>query len=523
MVMRASEIYWQKRAERTLIQNEKSAAQYEKDLKRSYGDTNRAIKKEIQAFYQRYSDEASITLASARRRLKPDELLDFQKQSNKYLKEIEKLGDKAFTSEYREYLKKLSGKAYVSQLEELTTNIRHNIETLSTGHNIGLGNTMTEAYEDGYYKTMFDAQKRMGAGVGFTTPGGKQLEMAVKEKWLGQNYSDRIWNDKQRLVNGIEQMISQEFVRGRGPSVLAQEFSDKLGVSYSNAQRLIRTEINHISNKGSLQAYKDTGIVEKYQYLATLDNRTSEICQEMDGKIIDLKDAKEGVNLPPLHPYCRSTTIPYFADDDIGKLLDDRVAKDKDGSGKTIRLGENLNFFDWVKKYGSPEFQKKIEKQRINPIKKVTFDSIEDNLIQYVAGGYQGVKDAVTPEEFKFIQNNMTETNETLYRVESGRFTADKLKEGELFTFESDIRSFTRNHGGYLDKMVKEGIEEDFLQDPVVFETVGKVKHFNMDRYATNYYEYQSESLIGGQFEIIGQKIKKIGGVKIKVIQIKQK
>lgn len=360
----SSKEYWEKRSELNLIQNEKSASQYERQLKKAYEETIRSIRKEVQAFYQRHSDETGVTLTSARRRLKPDEQMDFQKQARKYLDEVERLGDKAFTAEYRDYLKKLSGRAYISKMDELVTNIRHNIETLSTGYNAGLGNTLKDAYEDGYFRTMFDAQKRAGVGVSFTTPGGKQLETAIREKWLGQNYSDRIWADKKKLTDNIEQMLSQEFVRGRGPNDIARDFADRLNVSYSNAQRLIRTEINYISNKGSLQAYKDTGIVEKYRYLATLDSRTSDICRELDGEVFEIKEAKVGVNLPPLHPYCRSTTVPHFDDDDIGELIEDRIARDDDGAGKSIRLGENLKFFDWVEKYGSESFKKKVTAQR---------------------------------------------------------------------------------------------------------------------------------------------------------------
>ena len=360
----SSKEYWEKRSELNLIQNEKSASQYERQLKKAYEETIRSIRKEVQAFYQRHSDETGVTLTSARRRLKPDEQMDFQKQARKYLDEVERLGDKAFTAEYRDYLKKLSGRAYISQMDELVTNIRHNIETLSTGYNAGLGNTLKDVYEDGYFSTMFDAQKRAGVGVSFTTPGGKQLETAVREKWLGQNYSNRIWADKKKLTDNIEQMLSQEFVRGRGPNDIARDFADRLNVSYSNAQRLIRTEINYISNKGSLQAYKDTGIVEKYRYLATLDSRTSNICRELDGEVFEIKEAKVGVNLPPLHPYCRSTTVPHFDDDDIGELIEDRIARDDDGTGKSIRLGENLKFFDWAEKYGSESFKKKVTAQR---------------------------------------------------------------------------------------------------------------------------------------------------------------
>lgn len=360
----SSKEYWEKRSELNLIQNEKSASQYERQLKKAYEETIRSIRKEVRAFYQRHSDETGVTLTSARRRLKPGEQMDFQKQARKYLDEVERLGDKAFTAEYRGYLKKLSGRAYISQMDELVTNIRHNIETLSTGYNAGLGNTLKDAYETGYFSTMFDAQKRAGVGVSFTTPGGKQLETAIREKWLGQNYSDRIWASKKKLTDNIEQMLSQEFVRGRGPNDIARDFADRLNVSYSNAQRLIRTEINYISNKGSLQAYKDTGIVEKYRYLATLDSRTSDICRELDGEVFEIKEAKIGVNLPPLHPYCRSTTVPHFDDDDIGELIEDRIARDDDGKGRSVRLGENLKFFDWVDKYGSESFKKKVTAQR---------------------------------------------------------------------------------------------------------------------------------------------------------------
>ena len=59
---------------------------------------------------------------------------------------------------------------------------------------------------------------------------------------------------------------------------------------------------------------------------ATLDNRTSDACQELDGKVIAVSKAVVGLNYPPLHPYCRSTTIPYFED-----LEGSRIARAEDG------------------------------------------------------------------------------------------------------------------------------------------------------------------------------------------------
>src|SRR5574344_2567147 len=138
MLKLPSKEYWEVRSERTLISNEKSALQYEKALKKAYQATITHITKEIESFYGRYAKENKISLADARKRLTPNELMDFNQQAKIYLDEVERLGDKAFTTEYKAYLKELSGKAYVSRLEELTAKTRHYLETPPAGHDIVL-------------------------------------------------------------------------------------------------------------------------------------------------------------------------------------------------------------------------------------------------------------------------------------------------------------------------------------------------------------------------------------------------
>jgi len=521
-----SKEYWEKRSKLTLIQNEKLALQYEKDLKKAYQATIKQITKEIEAFYGRYAKENQITLLEARKRLTPKELLDFNQHAKIYLDEVERLGDKAFTAEYKAYLKELSGRAYVSRIEELITNIRHNIETLSTGYNIGLGQILTEAYQDGFYRTMFDIQKQAGFGISFTTPGGKQLEMAIRERWMGQNYSDRIWADKNKLIIQLEQMLSQEFVRGRGPREVAKDFSDKMQTSYYNAQRLIRTELNYISNKGSMKAYEESGVVEKYQYLATLDSRTSDICRELDGKIFELKEAKVGVNLPPLHPHCRSTTIPYFEDNEI----EDRVARDEDGKGKSYKLGKDVTFFKWVEQYGSPEFKKRIQEQRKRFLDmdkpSFTMESLTNHLTEYVGGGYLSVKDAVTPEEFEYIQSKMKPSSNSYYRIEEREFTVEdkNLQKGSTFTFTDDLRSFTSEFDD-IEKFIRQAEDWGGYESPVVFQTVGEVKTFDMGPYTKEYTKVmgdQHEHLIGGEMKVIDFEYKFINNIKVLFVKIKR-
>jgi len=74
--------------------------------------------------------------------------------------------------------------------------------------------------------------------------------------------------------------------------------------------------------------------------VATLDSHTSEICRELDGHVEDMKNYEPGVTAPPFHPWCRTTTVPYFEDN-----YGERAAKGADG--KTYYVPSNMKYNDW--------------------------------------------------------------------------------------------------------------------------------------------------------------------------------
>lgn len=335
--------YWQKRAERILIENEKTALEYEKDLRKAYDRALLQMQKEVDAFYNKYVTNNQIDLATARQRLNPQELKDFRAQAKIYLDEAKRLG---LDPQYKDYLKELSSKAYISKLEEIQANIRFQLEKLEKSADEGMGDILEKGYEDAYYKTSFDVQKQVGFTSNFTVLGNQQVERAVQTKWLGANYSDRIWNNKNSLLQQLDQLIPQQFVRGKGSYAVGKQLANKLNTSYKNAVRLIRTEMNHISSQAALKSYRDSDIVDRYEFLATLDNRTSEICRELDGKVFKVSEGKAGINLPPMHPNCRSTTVPYFPDDDITEPLQ-RIARDRNGNGNSYILHKDLTYKEW--------------------------------------------------------------------------------------------------------------------------------------------------------------------------------
>ena len=86
--------------------------------------------------------------------------------------------------------------------------------------------------------------------------------------------------------------------------------------------------------------------MERYELLAKVDSDTSDVCQEMDWKVFDMKDYEVGTTAPPFHPNCRSTTIPYF-DDEFTKD-EERAARDED-TGKTHYVLADMKYEEWEK------------------------------------------------------------------------------------------------------------------------------------------------------------------------------
>ena len=119
-----------------------------------------------------------------------------------------------------------------------------------------------------------------------------------------------------------------------------------MGTSFSAAERLVRTENTRIAAQADKLSYEDSGI-KKYRFIATLDDVTSVICQSLDNQVFRTEDMQEGVNSPPMHVNCRSTTTADFGVDALNGL--ERRARDAEGN--TIKVPANMKFRDYKKKF----------------------------------------------------------------------------------------------------------------------------------------------------------------------------
>lgn len=340
------EEYWARRMEDLNESELQKGEAYINAQNVEYDKALARIRKETEAWYARLAKNNDVTMAEARKLLTNNELKEFRWTVDEY---INAGRESAIDQRWMKQLENASAKVHITRLEELQTKLQQEVELLTAGRAKGTTEVLSDIYWDGYYKGIFEVQRGAGVGIPFAKLDGKQLDAVLTKPWApdGRNFSARIWGDRDKLLAELQTVLTQDLIRGESSEKVISDFADRMGVSKRAAERLILTEAAFFAGQSRLDGYKSQGI-KAYKFVATLDKRTSTQCRDMDGEVIPLSDAKSGVNYPPLHAYCRSTTIPVF-EDDIEPEPGERAARGKDG--KTYSVPGNITYKEWVKEH----------------------------------------------------------------------------------------------------------------------------------------------------------------------------
>lgn len=201
-----------------------------------------------------------------------------------------------------------------------------------------LSERLQAVYKESYYGVIDDAAKQFDVGINFAILNENAINAAVSTKWHGKQFSQRIWDNTDRLATTAQNLVVKSFMSGEAWSKTADKLATTFQVEKYNATRLVHTEASHIHAMADLKAYEDIG-AEQYRYLATLDYRTCERCQQWDNMVLPLSEAREGYNYPVLHPSCRCTTT-------IAVDLKNRRARDP-LTGKNDIVDGSVTYQEW--------------------------------------------------------------------------------------------------------------------------------------------------------------------------------
>lgn len=337
--------YWKDRFERIeqSMNNQGTNTYYQ--LEKAFYQAEKALQMDIDKWVLRVAKNNKVTMNEARKMLNAKELAEFKWDVQDYIKYGQ---ENALNGQWMKQLENASAKFHISRLEALKIQTQNTMERVFGNELDMIDNLARKVYTDDYYHTAFELQKGFNIGFDVGQIDERKLDKLISKPWAadGKNFSDRIWDRKTSMINSLHNKLVKNCLMGKSPDDVIKHMTQFVNGNVKNAKnaagRLVMTEQAFFASAAQKDCFDDLG-VEEFEIVATLDNNTSEICQEMDGKHFSMKEFATGITAPPFHPWCRSCTCPYFNDE---FSLGERAARDIT-TGKTYYVPSNIKYPEW--------------------------------------------------------------------------------------------------------------------------------------------------------------------------------
>lgn len=341
-----SKDYWRKRF-RILEQasNDYGLETYYR-IEPSFNKAMRNIRKEIEYWISRFAKNNKVSMQEARKILNKNELKEFKWDVDDYITYCK---ENELDGRWQKQLENASAKFHISRLEALELSIQQNIEVVFGNELDEIDKMAKKILTENYYQSIFEVQKGFNIGFRIGQVNQRELNKIITKPWTTdrKSFSDRIWTAKQQMIGDLHQELVRTCLQGKGPDEAIKHMTmfvdDKIKSAKSAASRLVQTEQAYFHSVSQKEAFEELDI-DKYQIEATIDSKTSEICQHMDGQIFPTKEYEPGATAPPFHPNCRTTTVPYFEE------YKGTVRAARDENEKTYYIPANMTYKEWKKK-----------------------------------------------------------------------------------------------------------------------------------------------------------------------------
>lgn len=434
--------YWQKRFELLEQAAHQQGVQCYADIEKQYRQAQKQLEGQIAAWYQRFASNNGVTLAEAKRMLNAKELAELKWDVNQYIQYGQ---ENAINGTWVKQLENASARFHISRLEALKLQTQQSIEVMFGNQLDSIDSTMRNVYKSGYYHTAYEIQKGVGVGWDFSALDDKQISKVINKPWAvdGKNFSERIWGNRQKLVNELNNTLTQNIILGKDPQKAIDEIARKMNTSKTNAGRLVMTEEAFFSSAAQKDCFTELD-VEQFEIVATLDSHTSDICRGMDGKHFKMSEWKVGETAPPFHVHCRSTTVPYFDDefDEVGE----RAARDEK-TGKTYFVPGNMTYKEWDKAFVQGD---KSDLQEINP--DDTIKTEEQNFD--IEGNTTKLKGAMSDKDYAEylarLNNHSNDNVKKLYSSYADKIAGVKKSSSGAYTPASNSLTFSYPDERYI-------------------------------------------------------------------------
>lgn len=238
--------------------------------------------------------------------------------------------------------------------------IGEQIKALGQKEQITFRQGLSNIYTDQFLRQVYDLGQSINVKANFNRLNPALIQKTLDYPWSGAMFSDRLWQDKERLGRNLRVGLTQSMILGEGIPQITDRINNGIDTARYNAERVARTETKRVTYCAHDDVYKDTGVEElRYRCANGGDSRTCQYCRADNGKVF--KRGEEPTL--PRHPNCRCVYIPVVSD-----TFEDNELNELTGS---VRGAENYE------KWREAEAKKQEE---VKPVEKVSTKAVEKEL-----------------------------------------------------------------------------------------------------------------------------------------------
>ncbi len=282
--------YWERRSTELMKKLEKGTENTINSLIQAYEQATKNINKEIAKIYNNYAKDSGLDKKIL------TQLLN-KKETEQYYKNLLEVINNNITSDSikKKLLAKYNAPAYsyrISRYQSLQDNIDLELKKLAEIEQKVTEIRYVETIKEGYYHNIYDIQKGIGLGFSFSQIDNRTIDVILNENWTNNaNFSTRIWNNSEKLGNYLRTQLTADTMSGKSIQKISKELFEYMNVGLYNATKLVRTEVCHFANESEMLSYEECEI-NKYRFVATLDQVTCEECARLDNEVFYVKDRK---------------------------------------------------------------------------------------------------------------------------------------------------------------------------------------------------------------------------------------
>ena len=364
-----SQTYWRNRETEQRKHDIRDEREYQRHIEEIYQNMIDEIEKEINGFYGKYARKEGITMAEAKKRAAKLDIEAYGRKAAKYVKE------KNFSKQANEEMRLYNLTMKVNRLELLKAQI---------GLEMVAGFDELQKYYDEKLTDRTIAELERQAGILGKTiqDNAKAANAIVNASFHNATFSDRIWMYQDMLKNELNSLLQTGLIQGQHPRKLATHLRKRFGVSQSNAERLLITEMARVQTEAQKQSFERNGF-EEYTFLAL--GTACPICRALDGKHFKVSKMMSGTNAPPMHPNCRCSVAAYEDSEDYEDWLD-FLSK-----GGTTEEWNKLKRKSSLKE--DDDYQKRIKQRRAAYRNRTQSRSVSSNIPDFSSMGREELLD----------------------------------------------------------------------------------------------------------------------------------